>query len=102
MALAMALIPCLNASAKYLGHGYSTVEIVWARYAGHFAYMVVAFFPRRGPRLFYTAQPGFQVLRSTLLLMSTGVYFIALHYTELPTAAAISTACTRAASTETA
>lgn len=90
MALAMALIPCLNASAKYLGRDYPTIEVVWARYAGHFAYMVVAFFPRRGLGLFYTAQPGIQVLRSALLLSATGVYFTALHYTDLPTAAAIS------------
>jgi len=90
MALAMALIPCLNASAKYLGHGYATVEIVWARYAGHFAYMVVAFFPRRGFRLFHTRQLGVQVLRSALLVSATGVYFTALHYTDLPTAAVIS------------
>ena len=90
MALAMALIPCLNASAKYLGRSYSTVEIVWARYAGHFAYMIVAFFPRRGPALFYTQRLGIQVLRSALLVSATGVYFTALHYTDLPTAAAIS------------
>jgi drug/metabolite transporter (DMT)-like permease len=90
MALAMALLPCLNASAKYLGHNYATVEIVWARYAGHFAYMVVAFFPRRGLALFRTSQPWIQVLRSTLLLSATAIYFTALHYTDLPTAAIIS------------
>lgn len=90
MTLAMALIPCLNASAKHLGHSYSTVEIVWARYAGHFAYMVVAFFPRHGVRLFSTSRLGVQVLRSTLLICATAVYFTALHFTALPTAAIIS------------
>lgn len=90
MALAMTLIPCLNASAKYLGHSYSTVEIVWARYAGHFAYMVVAFFPRRGLQLFHTAHIWIQVVRSALLVTATGVYFTALHYTDLPTASVIS------------
>jgi drug/metabolite transporter (DMT)-like permease len=90
MVLAMALLPCLNAAAKYLGHGYSTIEIVWARYAGHFAYMVAVFLPQRGFRLFYTERLSTQVLRSTLLLSATGVYFTALHYTELPTAAVIS------------
>jgi drug/metabolite transporter (DMT)-like permease len=89
MALAMALLPCLNAGAKYLGRGYTTVEIVWARYAGHFAYMVIVFFPRHGVRLFRTALPVTQVLRSSLLLLATGVYFTALHDTELPTAAVI-------------
>ncbi|HWI29271.1 MAG TPA: DMT family transporter [Stellaceae bacterium] len=90
MALAMSLIPCLNASAKYLGRSYPTVEIVWARYAGHFAYMVIVFFPRRGPRLFYTTRFWIQVLRSALLVTATGVYFTALHYTDLPMAAVIS------------
>jgi drug/metabolite transporter (DMT)-like permease len=90
MALAMSLLPCLNASAKYLGRNYATVEIVWARYAGHFAYMVVAFFPRRGVRLFKTTRLSVQVLRSALLVSSTGIYFTALRYTDLPTASVIS------------
>ncbi len=90
MALAMALIPCLNASAKYLGQRYATVEIVWARYAGHFVYMIVAFLPRHGLRLFATSRLRLQVLRSALLVTATGVYFTALHWTELPTAAIIS------------
>jgi drug/metabolite transporter (DMT)-like permease len=90
MAFAMALLPCLNAAAKYLGREYATVEIVWARYAGHFAYMIVAFFPGRGLRLFYTERPAVQVLRSALLLSATAVYFTALRYTDLPTASVIS------------
>jgi drug/metabolite transporter (DMT)-like permease len=90
MALAMALLPCLNASAKYLGRDYATIEIVWARYAGHFAYMIIAFFPRRGIRLFYTERPAVQALRSALLLASTAIYFTALYYTDLPTASVIS------------
>jgi len=90
MAFAMALLPCLNASAKFLGREYPTIEIVWARYAGHFAYMIVAFFPRRGIRLFYTERPAVQALRSALLLASTGIYFTALYYTDLPTASVIS------------
>lgn len=89
MAYAAALIPLLNASAKYLSHRYGTVEITWARYAGHFLYMVIAFAPRRGLRLLVTARPGMQILRSTLLFASTAIYFTALSYIPLPTAAAI-------------
>lgn len=90
MALAMALLPCLNAAAKHLGRAYPTVEIVWARYAGHFAYMCLVFLPQRGLRLFATAHLGTHILRSALLVLSTGIYFSALYDTELPTAAAIS------------
>jgi drug/metabolite transporter (DMT)-like permease len=84
------LIPILNAAAKYLvGEGYSTIEVTWARYAGHFFWMLIAFAPRRGIRLLVTAEPVLQLLRSTLLFASTMIYFTALGYLSLPTAAAI-------------
>src|SRR5579863_454219 len=90
MGLAMVLIPCLNASGKYLGQRYSIVEITWARYAGHFIYMVIFFIPWHGSRLFRTTHFKTQILRSTLLLASTGIYFSALRFTSLPVAASIS------------
>ena len=90
MGYAMALIPLLNASAKYLSRDYAIPEIVWARYAGHFFYMLIAFAPRRGIRLLITARPVMQLLRSTLLFASTAIYFTAVSYVPLPTAAAIS------------
>jgi drug/metabolite transporter (DMT)-like permease len=90
MAYAIALIPLLNASAKYLSRDYAIPEIVWARYAGHFFYMLIAFAPRRGIRLLITARPVMQLLRSTLLFASTALYFTAISYVPLPTAAAIS------------
>jgi drug/metabolite transporter (DMT)-like permease len=89
MIFAAALIPLLNASAKYLTRDYPPVEIVWARYAGHFVYMLLAFAPRRGVRLLVTAQPALQLVRSALLCTSTAIYIVALTYTSLPTAAAI-------------
>lgn len=90
MAYAMTLIPLLNASAKYLSRDYAIPEIVWARYAGHFFYMLIAFSPRRGIHLLITARPVMQLLRSTLLFASTALYFTAISYVPLPTAAAIS------------
>ena len=90
MAGAAILIPLLNASAKYLRADYPLVEIVWARYAGHLLCMLVAFAPRRGARLLVTSRPGTQLLRSTLLLASTAIYFTALGFIQLPTATAIS------------
>jgi drug/metabolite transporter (DMT)-like permease len=90
MVIAMTLIPLLNASAKYLTTYYPVIEIVWARYAGHFVYMILAFAPRRGASLLASSQPGLQLVRSTLLCVSTLIYMTALHYVPLTTAAAIS------------
>lgn len=89
MTLAMVLIPCLNAVAKYLSPTYSTIEITWARYAGHFIFMVIFFIPHRGRLLFQTVHLPAQILRSTLLLASTGFFFSALRFTSMPIATAI-------------
>jgi len=90
MVIAMTLIPVLNAAAKYLTASYPVIQIVWARYAGHFIYMVLAFAPRRGTSLLASSQPGMQIVRSTFLCISTGIYMTALHYVPLTTAAAVS------------
>jgi drug/metabolite transporter (DMT)-like permease len=90
MMCAAVLIPLLNTSAKYLARDYPIVEITWARYAGHFVYMLVAFLPRRGTRLLVASRPVLQLVRSTLLCASTAIFFTALSFVPLPTATAIS------------
>ncbi|MBX6426942.1 MAG: DMT family transporter [Variibacter sp.] len=52
--------------------------------------MILAFAPRRGARLLVASQPLLQLVRSTLLCISTFIYMTALHYVPLTTAAAIS------------
>jgi drug/metabolite transporter (DMT)-like permease len=90
MMLSAILIPLLNASSKYLTQFYPVVEITWARYAGHFAFMVLVFAPRRGTRLLVSSRPVLQLLRSTLLCLSSLIYISALTWVALPTATAIS------------
>lgn len=90
MIVAAVLIPLLNASAKYLAGRYPVLEITWARYAGHFLYMLIAFAPRRGLRLLACSRPGLQLLRSTLLCVSTFIFISALRDVSLPTATAVS------------
>jgi drug/metabolite transporter (DMT)-like permease len=90
MVFAAALIPLLNASAKYLAQHYPVLEITWARYAGHFVYMLIAFVPRRGVLLLAASRPVLQLLRSALLCVSTLIFISALRYVPLPTATAIS------------
>ena len=90
MLLAAVLLPLLNASTKYLSQTYPVIEITWARYAGHFLFMLIAFAPRRGLHLFASSQPILQLVRSTLLCVSTLVFIAGLASVMLPTATAIS------------
>ncbi|MDP6345392.1 MAG: DMT family transporter [Alphaproteobacteria bacterium] len=89
MCLAVALFPFLNASVKVLGADYATTQLVWMRYLGHFAFMLIIFLPLRGRALFHTGRPVAQFVRSLLLLASTASYFLALNYLPLTTAASI-------------
>lgn len=90
MCLAVSLFPVMNASVKYLNGFYPVSEVVWARYAGHLAFILIAFMPRHGLSLFKAQRPGTQTLRSLLLLGATAFYFNALTYIPMPTAATIS------------
>src|SRR5215208_453974 len=87
---AAVLIPLLNASAKYLAVTYPVLEVAWARYAGHFIYMLLFFLPQRGIRILACSRPALQLLRSTLLCISTVIFVTGLPYVPLATAAAIS------------
>ena len=90
MLLVAVFIPLLNASAKYLSVSYPIIEIAWARYAGHFAYMALVFAPRLGASLLRTSHPALQLIRSTLLCISTLLFVTGLFYVPLTTATAIS------------
>jgi drug/metabolite transporter (DMT)-like permease len=90
MLLVALFIPTLNASAKFLAATYPTIEVVWARYAGHFVYMVIMFAPRFGTRLLATSRPFAQVTRAGMLCTSTLIYVLALPHVQLTTATAIS------------
>ena len=90
MCLAVGLFPFLNAAVKVLGAEYPMPQVIWLRYMGHFALMLVIFLPFHGRALFRTKNLGAQAVRSLLLLGSTSCYFMALTYLPLTTAASIS------------
>ena len=78
----------MDSTAKYLGASYAVPQIVFVRYATHLALMVVLLGCTR--RLIATAKsrrPGIQLLRSGVLVATTGAFFLALR--SLPLAEAI-------------
>jgi drug/metabolite transporter (DMT)-like permease len=89
MSGAAAMFSLLNVAAKALTGDFPVIELLWARTAGHLAFVVAAFGPRPGRRLFATRNPVFQLARSLLLLGSTAFNFVALRYIGLATAATI-------------
>jgi drug/metabolite transporter (DMT)-like permease len=80
---AVACFSCLDTTAKFLSGRMDTLEIVWARYAGAFAFAFVLSNPLTRPGLIITTRPWMQVGRSALLLGSTMLGFFALRYLRL-------------------
>jgi drug/metabolite transporter (DMT)-like permease len=80
----------LNAAVKALRGELPTAQLVWVRTLGHLLFVIAAFAPRHGLRLFETQHPVFQLVRSCLLLASTAFYFTAIGFVALATAATIS------------
>ena len=90
MCAGVAMFPFMNAAMKLLGEsGYPVAEIVWARFTGHLAAMLLVFLPRYGWRLLATRRPAVQIARSLLMLASNGLYVAAIARVPLATASAI-------------
>jgi len=90
MLAAAVLIPLLNAEVKYLGVFYPVIQLLWCRYFGHVAFMLIVFTPRKGTSLFRSQRPWLQIVRSLLFCVTSLLMFYALQYVPVATAAAVS------------
>ncbi|HKX07481.1 MAG TPA: DMT family transporter [Stellaceae bacterium] len=89
MCLGVSMFPFLNTCLKLLTPHYSIIEIVWARFIGHFITMIAVFLPSQGWRVFRANRLAIQIIRSFLLLGSTVFSVSGIGYVPLATASAI-------------
>ncbi|MBL8906859.1 MAG: DMT family transporter [Rhizobiales bacterium] len=91
MLIAMAVLPYLDVTAKYLGEaGVPVIQIVWARlFFGTMLTLPIVVGQFGWKSVTTPDSPGIQVLRSLLLLGSTGLYFWSLKYLPVADALAI-------------
>ena len=89
MCAGVALFPLMNASVKLLTARSPVIEITWARFTGHLIVMLFVFLPQYGRRLIATRRPLVQLARSLLMLVSNGVFVMAIGKVPLATASAI-------------
>jgi drug/metabolite transporter (DMT)-like permease len=79
----------LDSTVKYLAALYPVPFLVWARYAAQAAVMVLLLAPTMGTGLVRTAQPVLQIVRGTILLLSSIFFVSALKLLPLAEATAI-------------
>ncbi len=89
MCCAVATFSCIDATGKYLIGHMDTMQVVWARYFFAFVLTLVVANPVNRPGLMRTSRPFFQIGRSALLLLSTVLNLIALHWLQLDEALSI-------------
>jgi drug/metabolite transporter (DMT)-like permease len=89
MCAGVSLFPLMNAAVKLLTARYPVLEITWARFTGHLIVMLIVFLPQYGWRLIATRRPLVQVARSLLMLVSNGIFVLAIAKVPLATASAI-------------
>jgi len=77
----------IDTCGKYLVETQSLTQVVWGRFFFHFLAVVVLLGPRLG-HIWRTGRPMLQVFRSTLLLVTTFLFFAGIR--ELPLAMASS------------
>ena len=90
MCAACALFPIMNGIVKLLAATYDPKQIVWFRITTHLVLVALVFTPRMGVSLFRTRQIGSQVIVSSMMLMSTLLFFSAVKYVGVAEAISIS------------
>jgi drug/metabolite transporter (DMT)-like permease len=86
---ALACFSCIDASGKLLNYYMDPLQTTWARYTGGFLVALMLSNPVSRPVIVETKRPVLQIVRSTLLLVSTIFSFTALQYLQLDEALAI-------------
>ena len=74
---------CLDSTAKYLNQFMDPLQTIWARYVSGFLLAFILSNPFARPGLLRTRRPGLQIVRSMLMLGSTGFNFYAVKYLQL-------------------
>ncbi len=88
MLLTMCLFVSMDTVVKLLVQDFSQFQVVWARFFFHMVWLGV-FLRAQMLRFFATGNLKLQLLRSSLLMMTTLLFFSGLRTTELSTATAI-------------
>src|SRR5215475_15331255 len=85
MALATICFALLDTTAKYLVtvDAVPVAQVTWVRFVGHIGFSAVALWPFAVRPSLRSAKPLIQILRSTIMIVTTGFNFISLRYLQL-------------------
>ena len=88
VSLAAFLFTVTDAQAKYLSQTLPILQIAWAEFFGYFLFVTLTFWSRKRA-IVSSSRVGLQILRSTLILLSTLLFITALRFMPLADVLAI-------------
>jgi len=88
LCLGLLIVPVNDALAKYLSSDLKILEIIWARFFGHFILLVPIAYYLKGNSGFFNAATKPQFTRGLFIFLGTAFFYIAI--TEIPLANALS------------
>jgi len=89
MVVGVIFVASMNTLAKWLLQDHHVVQVVWARFTGHFIVVCAIFLPSVGLSLFRSRRPALAFLRSGSMFASNVMIFIAFSLIPLANATAI-------------
>lgn len=89
MLLGVSVVPLMDGIAKYLSGDFHVLQIVWARFAFHIAWLLPILLWRFRPRDLLPRHPALQVLRGGFLLGATLCFFTAIRVMPIADALAL-------------
>jgi drug/metabolite transporter (DMT)-like permease len=87
--VALVCFAALDTTAKWLGGRMNLVQVIWARFAGHFLLSFLVVNPWTVPGLLRTRRPWLQIGRSAALTGSTVFNFTAVQFLQLDQTASL-------------
>jgi drug/metabolite transporter (DMT)-like permease len=85
MALATICFALLDATAKYLiiEEAVPVAQVTWLLFIGHIGFSAIALLPFAFRPSLRSTKPGTQIVRSAVIIVTTGLNFVSLIYLQL-------------------
>ncbi len=86
LCLGLFIVPINDALAKYLSSDLKIFEIIWARFFGHFIFLVPLAYYLKGKKGFFNSTTKHQFTRGLFIFLGTAFFYISITEIPLPNA----------------
>ena len=86
LCLGLSIVPINDALAKFLSSDLNIFEIIWARFFGHFMFLVPLAYFINGKESFINKETGPQIVRGLMIFAGTAFFYFAIAHIPLANA----------------